>query len=115
VGAVTAPHVLYAFVWFRPLDWDRWFGDEAVAAFHFFAILGKGKVEWVGQFLDRSLQLELIIAGMCRFSGCGDPFLVKISDERFCANLIHSRTLVVTRSFLVGTWSGTNLAIHEVR
>jgi len=40
-AALAAPHFLYAFIWFRPHVWRRWFGSKAVDVFAACGAIGK--------------------------------------------------------------------------
>ena len=44
IASVTAPHLLYAVVWFLPELWSKLFPRKPIAAFKNAALLGKGKV-----------------------------------------------------------------------
>lgn len=42
-AALAAPHLLYAFIWFRPLQWHAWFGKNGCRVFEGLAWLLKGE------------------------------------------------------------------------
>ena len=42
VAAISAPHFLYAFLWFFPKAWQSVFGRQATEAFAMAGAIGKG-------------------------------------------------------------------------
>lgn len=43
LAALSAPHFLYAFLWFLPNVWKSMFGKKSVEVFTSAGVLGKGK------------------------------------------------------------------------
>lgn len=41
--AIALPHFLYAFIWFRPEQWMKFFPKSPVDAFATAGLIGKGK------------------------------------------------------------------------